>query len=48
MPLAYKYYRGLNKQGRMWIFVSSGTGYWGPAHRFTVPSEIALLRLIAA
>ena len=48
MPLAYKYYRGLNRHGRMWIFVSSGTGYWGPAHRFTVPSEIALLRLTAA
>ena len=48
MPLAYKYYRGLNKHGRMWIFVSSGTGYWGPAHRFAVPSELALLRLTAA
>ena len=48
MPLAYKYYRGLNRHGRMWIFVSSGAGYWGPAHRFAVPSEIALLRLAAA
>jgi predicted MPP superfamily phosphohydrolase len=48
MPLAYKYYRGLNRHGRMWIFVSSGTGYWGPAHRFAVPSEIALLRLTSA
>jgi predicted MPP superfamily phosphohydrolase len=48
MPLAYKYYRGLSRHGRMWIFVSSGTGYWGPAHRFAVPSEIALLRLTAA
>jgi hypothetical protein len=48
MPIAYKYYRGLNRHGRMWIFVSSGTGYWGPAHRFAIPSEIALLRLTAA
>ncbi len=48
MPLAYKYYRGLSRHGRMWIFVSSGTGYWGPAHRFAVPSEIALLRLAAS
>jgi len=48
MPLAYKYYRGLNRHGRMWIFVSSGTGYWGPADRFGIPSEIALLRLTAA
>ena len=48
MPLAYRYYRGLNRHGRMWIFVSSGTGYWGPADRFAIPSEIALLRLTAA
>jgi len=48
MPIAYKYYRGLNRHGRMWIFVSSGTGYWGPAHRFAIPSEIALLRLTPA
>jgi uncharacterized protein len=48
MPIAYKYYRGLHRHGRMWIFVSSGTGYWGPAHRFAIPSEIALLRLTAA
>jgi predicted MPP superfamily phosphohydrolase len=48
MPIAHKYYRGLSKHGRMWIFVSTGTGYWGPAHRFAVPPEIALLRLTAA
>jgi predicted MPP superfamily phosphohydrolase len=48
MPIAYKYYRGLNRPGRMWLFVSSGTGYWGPAHRFAIPSEIALLRLTDA
>jgi len=48
MPIAYKYYRGLNRPGHMWLFVSSGTGYWGPAHRFAIPSEIALLRLTDA
>ena len=48
MPIVYKYYRGLHRHGRMWIFVSSGTGYWGPADRFAIPSEIALLRLTAA
>jgi len=48
MPLAHRYYRGLRRHGRMWLFVSTGTGYWGPAHRFSVPSEIALLRLVAA
>ncbi len=43
--LAHKYYRGLNRHGRMWVYVNAGTGYWGPAHRFLVPSEITLIRL---
>lgn len=41
----YKYYRGLNRHGRMWVYVNPGTGYWGPPHRFLVPAEITLLRL---
>ena len=43
--LAHKYYRGLNRHGKMWVYVNAGTGYWGPAHRFLVPSEITLIRL---
>jgi hypothetical protein len=39
------YYRGLNRHGRMWVYVNAGTGYWGPANRFGVASEITLLRL---
>jgi predicted MPP superfamily phosphohydrolase len=42
------YYRGLNRHGRMWVYVNSGTGYWGPANRFGVSSEITLLRLADA
>jgi len=45
MPLFHKYFSGLNKFGRLWIYVNSGTGYWGPANRFGIPAEISLLRL---
>ena len=39
---------GLHKVGRMWIYVSRGTGYWGPPKRFGAPSEITQLRLMPA
>jgi uncharacterized protein len=39
---------GLKRLGRMWIYVSRGTGYWGPPMRFGVPSEITLIRLVRA
>jgi predicted MPP superfamily phosphohydrolase len=37
---------GLNRLGRMWIYTSRGTGYWGPPMRFGIPSEITLIRLV--
>ncbi|HUI98597.1 MAG TPA: metallophosphoesterase [Usitatibacter sp.] len=37
---------GLNRLGRMWIYISRGTGYWGPPMRFGIPSEITLIRLV--
>ena len=43
--LFHRYPRGLARHGRMQVYVSPGTGYWGPAHRFAVPSEITLLTL---
>jgi len=43
--LFHRYARGLDRAGRMWIHVSPGTGYWGPAHRFGVPAEITVLTL---
>jgi predicted MPP superfamily phosphohydrolase len=46
--LAHQYYRGLNKHGKMWVYVNAGTGYWGPAHRFLIPSEITLIQLTVA
>jgi len=45
--LFHRYARGLDRHGRMQVYVSPGTGYWGPAHRFAVPSEITLLTLEA-
>jgi predicted MPP superfamily phosphohydrolase len=46
--LAHRYHRGLVRHGRMWLYVSAGTGYWGPPHRFWIPAEITLLRLARA
>ena len=45
MPLAHKYYRGLNNHGRMLVYVNAGTGYWGPPNRFSISPEISLIRL---
>jgi predicted MPP superfamily phosphohydrolase len=39
---------GLHRVGRMWIYVSRGTGYWGPPKRIGAPSEITRLRLVRA
>jgi hypothetical protein len=37
---------GLERLGRMWIYISRGTGYWGPPMRFGIPSEITRIRLV--
>jgi len=39
---------GLHRLGRLWVYVSRGTGYWGPPKRLGAPSEITALRLVAA
>jgi uncharacterized protein len=39
---------GLHRLNNLWVYISRGTGYWGPPNRFGVPSEITLLRLVAA
>jgi predicted MPP superfamily phosphohydrolase len=43
--LAHKYNRGLYRHGRMWVYVNPGTGYWGPADRLGVASEITLVTI---
>jgi uncharacterized protein len=39
---------GLHRLSNLWVYVSRGTGYWGPPNRFGSPSEITLLRLVSA
>jgi predicted MPP superfamily phosphohydrolase len=39
---------GLNRLKKLTVYVSRGTGYWGPPNRFGVPAEITRLRLVAA
>jgi predicted MPP superfamily phosphohydrolase len=36
---------GLRQLNGMWVYISRGTGYWGPPKRFFAPSEITCLRL---
>lgn len=39
---------GLQRVGEMQIYISRGTGYWGPPLRFGAPSEITRIRLVRA
>jgi len=38
---------GLYRFGETWLYVSRGTGYWGPPMRVGVPAEIAVVELSA-
>jgi predicted MPP superfamily phosphohydrolase len=46
--LVHRFNYGLHRLGSMWIYVSRGTGYWGPPVRVGSPAEITLLELVAA
>jgi predicted MPP superfamily phosphohydrolase len=48
VPLQQPFVAGLHRLRRLRIYVSRGTGYWGPPKRFGAPSEITRLRLVAA
>src|SRR3954447_1230182 len=39
---------GLHRIGKTWLYVSRGTGYWGPPSRLGVRGEITLLELRTA
>ncbi len=39
---------GLHRLESMWLYVSRGTGYWGPPLRLCAPAEITLLELVPA
>ncbi len=42
------YVSGLHQHENTWIYVSRGTGYWGPPIRLGASSEITVLELVAA
>jgi len=48
VPLQQPYTAGLHQHGPMWIYISRGTGYWGPPKRVGAPSEITRLKLVPA
>ena len=39
---------GLSREGRMQVYVSAGTGTWGPPVRFGTSPELTLIRLLKA
>ena len=46
--LAHPVARGLGKVGRTLVYVSCGTGYWGPPFRLGAPAEITEITLQTA
>ena len=48
VPLQQPFTAGLHRLGRLWVYTSRGTGYWGPPLRLGAPSEITRLRLVAS
>lgn len=45
--LQQPYRAGLRRQGRLWVYTSRGSGYWGPPMRLGAPSEVSLITLLA-
>jgi hypothetical protein len=39
---------GLSREGRMWVYVSAGTGSWGPPVRLGTRLELTVIRLVPA
>ncbi|AKJ29615.1 metallophosphoesterase [Caldimonas brevitalea] len=48
VPLQQPYTEGLKRHDGLWVYISRGTGYWGPPKRLGAPSEITQLRLVRA
>jgi predicted MPP superfamily phosphohydrolase len=44
--LFHPFTTGLHRVGTLWVYISRGTGYWGPPKRLGAPSEITYLRLV--
>ncbi|MHC4799447.1 MAG: metallophosphoesterase, partial [Planctomycetota bacterium] len=48
VALGQPYIAELHKYKNTWIYVSRGTGYWGPPLRLGAKSEITLIKLTRA
>jgi predicted MPP superfamily phosphohydrolase len=48
VPLQQPFISGLHRLGELTLYISRGTGYWGPPKRLGASSEISLLRLVPA
>ena len=48
VPLQQPYTAGLHRLQDLWVYVSRGTGYWGPPKRLGAPSEVTRLRFVTA
>jgi len=48
VALVQPFVAGLHLYKKTWIYVSRGTGYWGPPLRLGSPSEITSIRLVRA
>jgi predicted MPP superfamily phosphohydrolase len=48
VKLQQPYVAGLYRHGRAQVYVSRGTGYWGPPMRLAAPAEITQIRLVRA
>jgi predicted MPP superfamily phosphohydrolase len=48
VQLQQPFVAGLHRRGRSQIYVSRGTGYWGPPMRLAAPAEITEIRLECA
>ena len=46
VKLFHPFTTGLHRLDRLSIYISRGTGYWGPPKRLGAPSEITYLRLV--
>ncbi|GIZ52332.1 calcineurin-like phosphoesterase [Noviherbaspirillum aridicola] len=48
VPMQQPWVAGLKRLENLWVYISRGTGYWGPPKRFGAPSEITRVRLVRA
>lgn len=46
VSLVQPFVAGLHRYEKTWIYVSRGTGYWGPPIRLGAPSEITSIRIV--